>query len=361
MAKKVIKLIYPTIGKDEINSIYKIMRSNYLERGCVSFRLEKKLEDYFKAKYTILTSNATAALFVSLIASGISKDDEIITTPLSFIVTANVILLCGAKPIFVDIDENTFNIDVSQIEKKITHKTKAIISVNLYGQPCNYRELKRIRDKHKLILISDSYQAIGARYLNETINKYADVTVFSFFNSKNIISGEGGLIVTDNQTIKKKVELLINHGQIRGRKYECICVGWNFRSTDLQAAIIETQLKRLEKINKKRRKNAEYYMSNFNLIKGIITPKVDPNAYHVYNRFTIRIVKDFPLSRSILIRKLYREGIETEIAYPKPLYFYSHLKKYRKGRFPIVEKVTKQILSLPVHQNLTKKDLDYCY
>lgn len=353
-----IKLTCPSIDKNELNAVSNVLNSNHLERGVVTSALERKIQKYFNSKFAILTSSGTSALFVGLLAAGISDGDEVITTPLSFIATSNVIILCNAKPVFVDIDINTFNLDAELIEKKITNKTKAILVVDLYGLAANYLKLQSIAKKHNLVLISDSCQAIGALHNNKYINNYTDMTVYSFFNSKNITSGEGGVLITNNAKYAEKVNLLISHGQKRGEKYNYVQVGWNLRPTDIMAAILKEQLKKLKKINKKRNDNANYLIKNLSNLKGIVLPVFQPLMQHVFSRFVIRVTNDFSLDRDGLKKRLYNEGIETEIAYPKPLYNYKHLLPYKNKNCPIADKVTKEILSLPIHQHLSKNDLN---
>jgi dTDP-4-amino-4,6-dideoxygalactose transaminase len=354
-----IKLTHPTIGESEINSVVAVLKSRHLERGDVTKSLEEELKHYFKSKNAIVTANGTAALFTGLIAGGIKPGDEIITTPFSFISTVNVILLCKAKPVFVDIDKNTFNLDVSKIEEKITPKTKAILVADLYGHAADYDQLQKLAHKHNFLLISDSCQSIGSKYKRRDINHYTDITVFSFFGSKSMAAGEGGILLTNNQLIADNVNLLINHGQKRGEKYNYICPGWNFRPTDIQSALISSQLKRLKGINFKRRENAKYLIKQLSDIRGLELPLSKTNVINVYSRFTVKVASDFPLSRDELKDYLYKNGIETEISYPKPIFDYEFVKKYKNGEYPVVENIVNQVLSLPIHQNLTLDELDY--
>lgn len=354
-----IQLVSPTIDKNEIEAVTKVLLSKHLERNTLTLDLEETFKKKFSSSYAIITSNGMAALFTGLLACSLSTGDEIITTTFSHVATVNAILLSGAKPVFVDISENTFNIDVSKVEDKITRKTKAILTVDLYGYPSEYKVLYNLAKKYKLILISDSCQAIGSKYENKTINHFTDLTVFSFFNSKNLSSGEGGLLLTNKKSIADKVNLLINHGQKRGEKYNFLQPGWNFRPTDIQSSIIKSQLQRLELITSKRNENATFLKNKLSSVQGIVCPEIPLNGLHSFSRFTIRITDDFCLSRDDLKEYLYKNGIESEIAYPKALCDYSYLNKYKKGIFPITENIVNQVLSLPIHQNLSKKDLNY--
>lgn len=354
-----IQLVFPTIGKAEIKAVTKTLLSRHLERCKVTSELETLFQNFFYSDYAVVTSNGTAALFTGLLACGLSEGDEVITTTFSYIATVNSILLCGAKPVFVDIDQDTFNIDVSKIEEKITNKTKIILVVDLYGHPAEYKSLRKIADKYGLVLMSDSCQAIGSKYQNKSINHFADITVFSFFNSKSLSSGEGGVLLTNQKSIADKVNLLINHGQKRGEKYNFLEAGWNFRPTDVQSSIMRVQLKRLDSITRKRNMNAVFLSKQLALVEGIICPKLNHDIVHSFSRFTIKVTDKFLLSRDELKEYLYKNGIETEIAYPKALYEYPYLVEYKSGQFPITENITKQVLSLPIHQNLTKKELNH--
>lgn len=354
-----IQLVNPTIGKNEIKAVTQVLLSKHLERNELTLDLEEIFKRKFNSSYAIVISNGMAALFTGLLACGLSSDDEVITTTFSHVATVNSILLTGAKPVFVDINEDTFNIDESKVEEKITNKTKIILVVDLYGHPAEYESLRKIANKYKLILIADSCQAIGSQYQNKSINHFADITVFSFFNSKTLSSGEGGVLLTNQKLIADKVNLLINHGQKRGEKYNFLEAGWNFRPTDIQSSIIKSQLKRLDFITSKRNENAIFLKNKLSSIEGIICPKVSLNVVHSFSRFTIRVTNKFCLSRDELKKHLYKNGIETEIAYPKPLYDYSYLNKYKQDNFPVTENIVKQVLSLPIHQNITKKELNH--
>ncbi len=354
-----IKLVCPTIGKNEIKAVTKTLLSRHLERGEVTLILEEIFRKKFESSQAIVTSSGTAALFTGLLACGLSVGDEVITTTFSYIATVNSILLAGAKPVFVDIDKDTFNIDVSRIESKITKKTKAILVVDLYGYPAEYETLRKLADQYKLILISDSCQAIGSKYQNKSINHFADLTVFSFFNSKSLSSGEGGVLLTNQKSIADKVNILINHGQKRGEKYNFLEVGWNFRPTDIQSSIMKAQLKRLESITLKRNANALFLKQYLSSVEGIVCPQSQLYITHSFSRFTIKVTNEFLLSRDEFKNYLYEHGIETEVAYPKALYDYPHLNRYKQGEFLVTKDIVNQVLSLPIHQNLTKKDLNH--
>jgi len=349
----------PSIGKEEERAVYKLLSSKHLERGAATNKVEKTVTKMFKSKYAICITNATGGLLCSLKACGISEGDEVITTSFTFAATANSIILCGAKPVYVDIDSRTFNIDTNRLEKVITKKTKAIVAVDLYGHPSNYSAIKAIAKKYNLYVISDSAQAVGALYNNEQISSLVDIRVLSFYGTKSISSGEGGLVLTNNSKLAKLVNLLINHGQTRGEMYDYKIIGWNFRPTDIQSTLICAQLKRLKWITKRRNENAQFITKNLIKVAGIIPPYIDYAVKHAFSRYTIRVTERYGQNRDYLKKRLLEKGIETEIAYPKPLYWYKHLNfGYQRGTLPETEKASREVLSLPVHQNLHKKDLD---
>jgi len=363
MDKKINKQIFlssPSIGGAEIRAVKKVLLSRRLERGEVTKNLEEKAKKIFKARNAVTTANATGGLIAGLKACGVGDGDEVITTPFTFVATANSIVLCGAIPTYVDIDRSTFNLASDLIEEKISKKTRAILTVDLYGHPADYIRIQNIAKKYGLFVISDSAQAIGAKLKERNISYYVDLQVFSFFGSKGLTSGEGGMVLTNSSQLAARVNLYINHGQPRGLKYEYKEIGWNFRPSDVQSAIIYVQLSKLNSVNKKRIRNANYLSKMLDNVEGIVIPEVSAGSTHVFSRYTVRVTPKFPLSRNGLCDYLAKRGIQTEIAYPESLHFYSHLSfGFKKGSLPEVEKASKEVLSAPVHQNLTQSDLEY--
>jgi len=359
MVSKKIFLHSPSMGKEERQAVYKLLSSKHLERGEATDKVEELVTKMFKSKYAICVTNATGGLLCSLKACGIGKGDEVVTTPFTFVATVNAIILCGAKPVYIDIESKTFNLDTTKLEKVITKKTKAIVTVDLYGHPVEYSKIKRVAKKYGLFVIADSAQAVGALYNKKQISSMVDIRVLSFYGTKSVSSGEGGLVLTNKFKLAKAVNLLINHGQTRGERYDYTTIGWNFRPTDLQSTIIDVQLKRLNWITKKRNENAKYLTKHLIKVNGIIPPYISPMVRHAFSRYTIRVTKTYGLTRDLLRKRMLEKGIETEIAYPKPLYKYKHLNfGYQNGILPETEKASREVLSIPVHQNLHKQDLD---
>lgn len=348
-----IKISSPTIGDKELTALKSVLSSKNLSQGKRVEEFENMFSMYTGSRYAAAVSSGTAALFLSLRALGIKEGDEVITTPFSFIASTNAILYCMATPVFVDINEETFNIDHSKIEEKISSKTKAILAVHLYGLPANMIEIKKIANKHKLFIIEDACQAHGAMIGDKKVGTFGDVGCFSFYPTKNMTTAEGGMVVTSSKTINDRIKLLRNHGM--KRRYEYKILGFNLRMTDLQAAIGIVQLKKLDQLNQKRISNAKYFMKN--LFKIVKCPTTPFNYKHVFHQFTIKI----PGKRKTIQAKLIKQGIESLIYYPKPL----HKELIYKGlidpdpSLPIAEKISTQVLSIPIHPSLSRSDLKY--
>lgn len=355
-----IRLSQPYIDQETIDAVTQVLRSGNLVQGRNAVRLEEELARVNNTAHAIVFNSGTAALHTALYALGITRGDEVITTPFSFVATANSILMCGAKPVFVDIAEDTYLLDINLIEEKITEKTKAIMSVDLYGQPCDYDALKEIAKRHNLFLIADACQAIGATYNNAPIGSIADVTCFSLYATKNVMMGEGGALTTNNSELAKIARRFKHHGQDVDTPYTYFQLGYNYRPTDITAAIGLQQIKNLDEWTKKRQENATKLTRGLRDIKGLITPITAPNRTHVFHQYTIRLTEQFPLSRDELQMYLLEEEIKTTVYYPSILPLHKHLRDfvhYKKGDLPIAEKVTKQVLSLPVHPLLGDADL----
>lgn len=359
MTKKIINISKPQIGKEEIRSVIRVMRSGMLSQGPVTAELENKFAKYCGTKYAVAFNSGTAAIHAGLYALGIRPGDEVITSPFTFVASANPIIMLGGKVVFADISEEDFNLDPVEVEKKITKRTKAVLPIDLYGQIYDWRSISRIARKNKLKILEDACQAHGAKYGEKKAGTFGDAGAFSLYATKNMMSGEGGVITTDSLDIAEKCKLLRHHGQSEKTRYEYFDVGYNYRITDLCAAIALEQLKKIEKFNGKRIINAGILSDGLKGIKGLLLPKVKKNNKHVFHQFTIRITDDFGISRDELLNRLKKSGVICGVYYPKPLHLHPHFAKmgYKEGDFPIAEKISRQVISLPVHPGLTKGDL----
>ena len=352
-----IPIARPFFGNKEIKEIIKLLKLGRVINGLKVGLFEKNFAEFLNSKYCVAVINGTAALHTALLANNIKSGDEVITTPFSFIATSNSILYCNAKPVFVDIDEDTFNINPDLIEEKITNKTKAILPVHLFGQPADMSKIMKIARKYKLKVIEDCSQAHGAEFKGKKVGSLGSAGCFSFYPSKNIASIRGGAVVTNSKEIMKKCRSIINHGITKKGFYY---LGYNYIMTDIEAVIAIEQLKKLEANTEKRIKNANYLNEGLKYIDGIITPNPNKNVKHVFHQYSIRITKRFKFSRDKLVKILIKKGISARVYYPKPVYKQPLYRKLGyKCSAPISEKISKQILSLPVYPGLTKRELDF--
>ncbi len=353
-----IPIAKPAIGEEEKKAVLEVLESGMLAQGEKVKELEKRFAAYCGAKHAVAASSGTAALHMGLYSTGIKEGDEVITTPFTFVSTANSIIMQGARPVFVDINPKTFNIDPEKIEEAVTKKTKAIIPVDLYGQPYDYDAVRRIADKHNLMLIEDACQAVGAELNGNKVGKLGTISAFSLYATKNIVAGEGGIITTDDEKIAEMARRFRHHGQSEKTRYEYHDLGYNYRMTDMQAAIGLEQLKKVDSLNSKRIENAGILTEGLKGIKGIKTPTVGAGTKHVFHQYTIR-VDGFKLSRDQLVEELKDKGIGCAVFYPKPLHMHPHFARfgYKKGDFPMSEEAAEQVLSLPVHPSVSKDDV----
>ena len=351
----------PYIDEKICNDVVSVLKSGMIVQGPKVKELEEKFSRKCNVKYCAAVNSGTAALHSALFSAGIQPKDEVITTPFTFVASANSILMVGAKPVFVDIDEKTFNIDPDKIEAKITHKTKAILPVHLYGLMADMEKIISIAKKHHLIVIEDAAQAHDAEINGKKAGSIGKVGVFSLYATKNIMAAEGGLVTSDNREIIERVKSFRHHGQSSNGQYDYIDFGYNYRMTDIHAVIGLNQLEKLEEFNEARRRNARIYNEYLGEIEGITTPYIPKGYKHVYHQYTIKIDhRKFGHSREELIRELNNNDIFPAVFYPKPLHLIPTYKKYgfKEGDFPIAEKLSEEVLSLPVHPGINKNDVE---
>ena len=349
---------YKTILKDVEKNIAQVIQSGQFILGPVVEELEEKISAYCETKYAVGVSSGTDALMISLMAEGIGEGDEIITTPFTFFATAGSIARLGARPVFADIERDTFNINPNQVEKNITKKTRAIIPVHLYGQSVNMNPILELAQKNNLVVIEDAAQAIGSEYDGRRAGSMGDYGCFSFFPTKNLGGfGDAGMVTMTSKDIYNKVKALRVHGS--NLKYYHKVVGGNFRIDALQASIVLAKFKYLEQSTEKRRKNAQFYSQLFKekKIADCLTLPLEVFPRHVYNQYVIRVKRNRDELRSFLSEK----NISTEIYYPIPL----HLQKcfaslgYKEGTFPESEKAANESIALPIFPELSQDQLTY--
>lgn len=354
MADIQVPIAKPIIGEEEIENVVEVLKSGMIAQGPKVEEFESKFAKWVGAKYGIATNSGTSALHVALLSCVIGKGDEVITSPFTFIATGNSIIYTGATPVFADINLETYTIDPDSVENLVTDKTKAIMPVQLYGQSAEMDKIREIADKYGLKIIEDAAQAHGAMYKDEYVGNLGDMACFSFYPTKNMTTSEGGIITTNDANLAKKAKMFRAHGA--SIRYHHDEIGYNFRMTDIAAAIGLAQMNKIDGFNSKRIKNAEYLTDNIKDIEGIIPPFCDDGNKHVYHQYTIRIEKG---NRDDWVEFLNEKGVGTGIHYPIPLYNQPIYKKLGfTGNCPIAEKAADNVISLPVHPSLTRNDLN---
>ncbi len=351
-----IKIAVPQINNLEKKSVLEVLESGHIASGPKTKKFEQKFSQFSSTKFAVATSSGTAALHTALKCLGIKEKDAVITTALSFIATSNAILFCGAKPIFCDIDPFTFNIDPYKIKKilKKNSSIKAILCVHLFGLPCNIEEIRHICKQKGLFLIEDCAQAHGAEYNHKKVGSFGDCAIFSFYATKNMTTAEGGMITTNSKFLASRCRKFINHGRISNNRFSVL--GYNYRPTDITSSIGLAQLKKINSMNSKRIKNANYLTKNLKLIDSI-TPPFTPKGYkHVFHQYVIKTKN----GRKKLIRHLLQNQIESAIFYPMPIYRQMIYRNLGYGGLYLknTQNTCRQVLSLPVHPALKKEDLE---
>ena len=354
-----IPIAKPNFGKEEETAVKQVLESGILASGPRTKQFEKEFAEYIGVKHAVAVANGTIALDVALKALKIGAGDEVITSAFSFVSSGNCILFQSAKPVFADIDPRTFNIDPADVAEKITAKTKALIPIHMFGQPANMDALKEIAEDKGIALVEDAAQAHGAEYKGQKAGSIGDMGCFSFYATKNMTTGEGGMITTDDTKLARDARLLRNHGQ--SQKYRHDTLGYNYRMTEFSAAIGSIQLKKLDGFNEKRRENAKLLMQGIRKFHGLTSPYVMKDAKHVFHQYVVRVEDTYSINRDILADRLTQQGIGVAIHYPMPIYkqpLYQELG-YRGTTCPLTEEVCSRVLSIPVHPLVNMNDIKY--
>jgi dTDP-4-amino-4,6-dideoxygalactose transaminase len=327
------------------------MASGMVAQGPRVKEFESRFAEMCGAEHGIATTSGTSALHVALLAHEIGPGDEVLTSPFSFIASANCALFVGAKPVFVDIEPDYFTIDPEKIREKITPRTRAIEPVHLYGQACDMQAIVEIAEEYDLVIIEDACQAHGAKFNGQSVGSFG-TACFSFYPTKNITTGEGGMITTNDANIAEKARLVRDHGS--PVRYQHESLGYNLRMNDMQAAIGLTQLPKLDQWNKKRQENAAYLTQELSKVEGVVPPAIRENAVHVFHQYTIRIP-----DRDDAVEKLREKGVGVGVHYPTPIHQQPYYQKLGySDSLPQSEAASREVLSLPVHPSLSQDDLD---
>ena len=359
------------IDENDIYAVDEVLRSDYVTCGPKTQELERSLEQYTGARHAVAVSNGTAALHCACMAAGIGAGDEVITTPLTFAASANCALYCGANPVFADVEEDTYNIDPKSIEEKITDKTKAVVAVDFTGQAVKHREIREICDRHHLIFIEDAAHAIATTYNGVQVGNLADITTFSFHPVKTITGGEGGAVLTNSDELYQKIQLVHTHGITHDPVlmeepvhegpwyYEQIMLGYNYRITDIQAALIVSQMKKLDQFKARRKQIVKMYDEAFAQIPEIIVQKEIAESDTCRHLYIIRLdTEKLSCTRREFFDAMSAENVQCQIHYV-PVYWFPYYQKlgYKKGLCPVAEEVYKGIMSIPLYPRMTDQDV----
>ena len=350
-----LKAHHAPLTEEFDRAIREVIESSAFAGGPFVERFEEEFASFCGSSYAIGVGNGTDALWLALLALGIGEGDEVITVPNTFIATAEAITYCKARPVFVDVDPDTFTMNPAELEKSLTKKTKAIIPVHLFGQPADMDPILEFARANGLFIVEDAAQAHGAQYKGRKAGTIGDAGCFSFYPGKNLGAfGEAGAVVTNDPELRKQMQMLRDHGQ--SRKYYHSTMGWNCRMDGIQAAILSIKLRHLDEANSLRRKHALEYNQAFAGIDEVLTPLEAKYARHVYHVYAVRVQE-----RDATLRHLQEQGVGCAVHYPVPIHLQEAGRNlgYTKGAFPIAEKLADEFLSLPMFPELTEEQIEY--
>lgn len=352
-----VRLCKPVISDQEKRGILAVLDSGMLASGEQVAEFESRFAEYTGVKHAIATSSGTTALHVALAAARIGEGDKVVTTPFTFIASTNSILYCGARPLFVDIDPRTFNMDPERLEEALERNgdVKAILAVHLFGLPCDMESITEMAGKYGVKVVEDCAQAHGAALNGKKVGGFGDVAAFSFYPTKNMTTGEGGIVLTDDDELMERCRKLVNHG--RAGRYLHDTLGYNYRMTNIAAAIGLAQLDRLDELNSRRVANAGYLSEGLSGLDWLETPYVPEDFAHVFHQYTVRIE---PPMRDMVAEKLREKDIDSAVIYPLVVYkqpLYENLG-YGDSGCPVAEETCGRVLSLPVHPSLEDDELE---
>jgi perosamine synthetase len=352
----------PKIGEEEVQAVVKVLRSGMLTSGLGAgptvTEFEKGFAKMAGAKHAVAVNTGTAALHAAIMAMGVKQSDEVILPSFTFVATAEAVALAGAKPVFADIDPKTYNLSPTSVEKALTKKTKAILPVDLYGYSAEMKPLREIADKHSLALVEDAAQAHGLTYEGKPAGAFADAACWSMYASKNIMTGEGGVVTTNNDQIDETLRMIRTHGE--KAKYASLILGTNYRMSEMQAAIGNVQLTRLDGFVAKRRQNAQALTKLLEKNNKLILPYESKDRLHSWYLYTAKLKDGTEEERNHIVEELKKKGIGAEIYYINPVHqmpFYR--ENFGSAKLPQTEKASKQVFSLPIHPGVTEEQAHF--
>ena len=356
-----IPINVPKIGEEEIAAVVKVMRqgpvTNALGAGPMVTEFEKKFAVFAGAKHAVAVNTGTAALHAAVIAAGVKAGDEVILPAFTFVATAEAVALAGGKPVFTDIDPETYNLSPSKAEKAITKKTKAILPVDLYGLSADTRQIREIAKKHNLSVVEDAAQAHGLVNEGKPPGAFADAACWSLYASKNMTTGEGGVVTTNDDKVDEVLRMVRTHGE--KAKYASEILGSNYRMPEIEAAIGVVQLEKLPSFVAKRRANAKHLSEILKKSDKLQLPKEPKGGLHSWYLYTVRIINGTEEQRNKLQAELKKKEIGAEAYYVNPLHQMPFYRSFGAVSLPETEKAAKQVLSLPVHPNVTDEQIEY--
>ncbi len=357
-----IPINMPKIGEEEVQAVVNVLRSGMLTSGLGAGPKVTEFEKYFAqfagVKHAVAVNTGTAALHSAIAAVGIKQGDEVILPSFTFVATAEAVVLAGGKPVFTDIDAETYNLSPSAAEKSITKKTKAILPVDLYGFSADMKPIREIAEKHELALVEDAAQAHGATYAGKPAGSFADAACWSLYASKNITTGEGGVITTSNDQIAETLRMIRTHGE--KAKYASLILGYNYRMSEIQAAIGNVQLEKLPSFLAKRRQNAQQLTKILEKNSRLILPCESKDRKHCWYLYTARLKDGTESERNKIVDELRKKGVGAEVYYFNPVHqmpFYR--ENFGSAKLPETDKASKQVFSLPIHPGVTVEQVDY--
>ncbi len=356
----VLPLADPEIGDEEIAQVVEVLKSKWISQGEKVEEFETKFSEYIGTEYAVAVSSGTAALHTAFIACGVKKGDEVIVPSFTHISTANAALYCGAHPIFVEINPDTYTIDPNDVEDKISRQTKAIVPVHWAGHPADMNALIKIAEAKDLILIEDACQAAGAIYHSKKVGNFGLAACFSMYPSKIITTGEGGMVTTNNRNICEKLKMLRNYGQTPGKRFHHTMLGYNYRITELQAALGIAQLGKIEEKIRRKSENAYKLSKQLQKVAGFNPPSIQNDIRHIFMHYMVKVdEKKFGKSRDFVIDALNAENIQSRLYIP-PIHLQPYYREkfgFEEGDLPVTEDVVKKVLTLPCLTTMGDTDI----
>jgi perosamine synthetase len=357
-----IPINLPIIGEEEIEAVVKVLRSGILTSGLgtgpMVTKFEKNFAKFAGAKHAVAVNTGTAALHSAIVAAGVKQGDEVILPSFTFVATAEAVVMAGGKPVFADIDPESYHLSPDEIEENVTKDTKAVVPVDLYGLPVDIKPIRKIAAEHDLAVVEDAAQAHGATYARKPAGVFADAACWSFYASKNMTTGEGGVVTTDSDEMAETLRLIRTHGE--KAKYASLMLGTNYRMSEIQAAIGSVQLEKLPAFVAKRRENAKRLTEMLAASDRLKLPEESEERQHSWYLYTVRLLNSTESERNRIVEELRRKGIGAEVYYANPVHLMPYYREtFGERELPETETAAQRVFSLPIHPGVTEAQVDY--